>query len=91
MWSIRFTNEAICELDNTIENYEGLIGGLGDEFRFEKQIQLLMQNPYTHAIRYLNIRFVLLERFPYAIHYTIKENIIIIYTVLSTFKDPEVN
>ncbi len=60
---------------------------------FENQIQRLSTNPFTHSVRYLHVRLALVNRFPYAIHYVIKESehAIIVQTVLSTFKDPGTN
>ena len=95
VWFVQFTPEAIEELQKAIDYYNDQKAGLGIEFmiEFEDQIQLLMLNPFTHAIRYLHVRFAVVHRFPYAIHYIIKEDIrsVIVQTVLSTFKNPETN
>ncbi len=94
-WSVQFSIEAIDELQQAIQYYNVQRTSLGIEFmiQFEKQIQLLTLNPFTRAVRYLNVRFALLNRFPYAIHYVIKEetHTVIVQTVLSTFKNPETN
>jgi hypothetical protein len=93
VWSVQFSPEATIELQHAIEYYEQLVDGLGFEFKdeFEKQIRQISVNPFTRAIRYLNVRFAVVERFPYAIHYIIKENTktIVIQTVLSTFRNPD--
>ncbi len=95
LWSIQFSPEAIEELQNALNYYNYQRDGLEIEFmiEFEKQIEQIQLNPFTRAIRYLNVRFAIINRFPYAIHYTIKENTqtIIVQTVLSTFKDPNAN
>ena len=94
-WLIHFSPEAIYELQQAIEYYNLQRDGLGYEFiiAFETQIQQLSANPFTRAVRYLNVRLALIDRFPYAIHYIIKEEskTIIVQTVLSTFKNPDTN
>jgi len=92
VWDVQFSPEAIEELQTIITYYDSLRAGLGIEFmiEFEKQIQQISANPFTRAIRYLEVRFALIDRFPYAIHYVIRESkqVIVVQTVLSTFKDP---
>jgi hypothetical protein len=91
-WSVQFSPEAVDELQQAIAYYDAQKEGLGREFMslFEIQIQQLILNPFTRSIRYLNVRLALIDRFPYAIHYVIKEDLktIIVQTVLSTFKNP---
>ena len=94
-WTVQFSREAIAELMNAIEYYDLQNIGLGEEFKaeFEKQIRQITVNPFTRAVRNLNVRFALTDRFPYAIHYTIKEDtgMVIVQTVLSTYKNPDVH
>ena len=94
-WSVEFSLEAIDELQQAIDYYALQRAGLEFEFmmEFEKQIELITLNPFTRAVRYLTVRFALINRFPYAIHYVINESrhSIIVQTVLSTFKNPETN
>ncbi len=90
---VQFSLEAIDELQQAIDYYNLQRTSLGIEFmlEFEAQIERISINPFTRAVRYLNVRFALLERFPYAIHYIVKEDTatIIVQTALSTFKDPD--
>jgi ParE-like toxin of type II ParDE toxin-antitoxin system len=92
-WSVQFTPEAIEELQRAIDYYDDQRLGLGIDFmiEFEKQIQQLILNPLSRAVRYLNVRFALIERFPYAIHFVVNEDrhTIIVQTVLSTFRNPD--
>ncbi len=92
-WEVKFSPEANKELQSAIDYYNLQQPGLGLDFllEFDKQIDHISFYPYARAIRYLNVRFALINKFPYGIHYTIKENIniIIVQTVLSTFRNPE--
>lgn len=55
--------------------YNSLRPGLGKYFRqlFRSKIRDIAERPFTHAIRYKNIRFAQLDSFPYVIHYFIDE------------------
>ncbi len=92
-WEVKFSPEANKELQSAIDYYNLQQPGLGLDFllEFDNQIEHISFYPYACAIRYLNVRFALINRFPYAIHYTIKENIntIIVQTVISAFRNPE--
>ena len=72
--------------------YESKSQGLG--FRFLEAMDLkthfLEQNPNQYQIRYKNIRFVLIEPFPYAIHFTTESQKVYIHAVLSTDRDPKI-
>ncbi len=56
--------------------------------RFKEEVKLIIEalkfTPTVHAIRYRNVRFAQLHKFPYSIHYIIDEalftvNIIAVY------------
>ncbi|MDR0793734.1 MAG: type II toxin-antitoxin system RelE/ParE family toxin [Chitinophagaceae bacterium] len=61
--------------------------------RFAKEvktvIEQLRKQPFSHSIRYLNMRIANLKIFPYAIHYYVEENTITLVAVFHTAIDPE--
>jgi plasmid stabilization system protein ParE len=67
--------------------------GLGKLFttNVRKTVKFISQNPQGAAIRYNNARTILLETFPYMIHYIVDEEkqIIVIAAVLNTSRNPE--
>ncbi|ANI89582.1 hypothetical protein A9P82_09935 [Arachidicoccus ginsenosidimutans] len=52
-------------------------------------IEQVKLRPTTHAIRYNNIRIANLPIFPYAIHYTVEENIVVVLAVFHAALNPE--
>ena len=92
-WTVFFSEEALNELQSAVSYYESCMSGLGVRFMvaFEQQIARLSSNPYSRAVRYLEVRLAVLENFPYAIHYVIRENTrkVIVQTVLSMHRDPK--
>lgn len=68
--------------------------GLGKRFTTEvrNKVDYIRQNPKMSGIRYMNVRTVVLNHFPFMIHYTIDENdkAIIIAAILHTSRDPRI-
>ena len=71
--------------------YEREEPGLG--FEFLEQLRAAYQRILDHPLGYqdlrLGIRRALTRRFPYAVYFSIEENIIVIVAVLRTARDPE--
>jgi len=68
--------------------------GLGKRFiaQVREKVYLIKQNPKTGSIRYDNMRTMVLNVFPFMMHYTINEvsETIIISAVLHTSRNPEI-
>lgn len=58
---------------------------------FKKSLAIIKQNPILFQIRYDNIRIVFLKSFPYALHYSIYENCIVIKSIFHTSRNSELN
>jgi hypothetical protein len=58
---------------------------------FKRSIAIIKTDPLLFQIRYDNIRIVFLKTFPYAIHYSIYENSIVIKSIFHTSRDSELN
>ena len=54
----------------------------------EEKLVSVVENPLHYQIRYRKIRFALVKRFPYAIHFTVEEDKIYVLAVLSTHGNP---
>lgn len=74
------------------EWYNQKKAGLGKEFLFElrKTINYIKKNPETVAVRYDSTRTVLLDRFPFLVHFSIdsSKKLILISAVLHTSRSP---
>ena len=92
-YKLKITPEAFQEIQKAIDYYNIRSKGLGKRFYLDLQAQftLIKKNPFARSVRYDDVRFALLHRFPYAAHFTINEKIrtIIIQAVLSDYQDPE--
>lgn len=66
--------------------------GLGNRFTksLKTELTAVKKNPFSRSIRYDNVRFAVVKKFPYAAHYIIDENkgIIIIHAVFGFRESP---
>jgi hypothetical protein len=90
-FKVILTTRAIQEIQDTVFYYNSKRKGLGKRFYndLKKQIASVKLFPYSRAIRYDDIRFAMLDKFPYAAHYNIEGNSVIIHGVLSFHQDPD--
>jgi plasmid stabilization system protein ParE len=58
---------------------------------FKEKVKYISENPLSCEIRYENFRIAYLKKFPFGIHYFYNEqkNIIEIYSVFHTSRNPE--
>lgn len=73
--------------------YNDQLPGLGKRFlaSVKKSTLFICQNPKAVAIRYGDTRTILIDTFPYLIHFSVmeKSNEIVISAVLSTSRSPK--
>jgi plasmid stabilization system protein ParE len=80
------------EFDSSIAYYENEREGLGQEFRtvIEQYFQRIADNPeWFPKVRGEVRRAVVVRRFPFAIHFLIEPERIVILSVFHTSRDPE--
>ena len=91
----RYAIEAEIAVEADVEAafnwYEREEPGLGFEFLEELRAayQRILDSPLGYQDLRQGIRRALTRRFPYAVYFSIEENIIVIVAVLSTARDPE--
>lgn len=81
------------DIRNAAKWYNEKQKGLGNRYitQIREKVHFIRQNPQTGNIRYDNVRIMVLNIFPFMIHYTIdeKSKVIIISAVLHTSRNPE--
>jgi len=91
IYQLLFTPEAIGHIKHISEWYNNQKKGLGARFKSNLKNVLadVKKNPFYHSFRYDDVRFAIPDKFPYAAHYTIKENIIIVHAVFAFKENPD--
>lgn len=71
--------------------YEEQKLNLGRQFfdAIDSKFKLIQQNPLHYQVRYKNTRLALVDRFPFAIHFTIEDDRIYVLAILSTYRNSE--
>ena len=66
------------------------IAGLGNRFAqaVKNCILKIRSNPHAHAIRYKNVRIAHTDKFPYAIHFYLEDDTIIITSIIFQVRNP---
>ena len=75
-YKIRIHSDAIDDLQKATKWYEDQVDGLGSRFEKQvvKQINKLKTTAGIYTIRYYKVRCVVIEKFPFMIHFTIDDN-----------------
>ncbi len=91
MYSIHIREIAYQEIGETAQWYEDKQNGLGDRFfdEVEEALETLKLMPKAYAIVYKDTRRILLNKFPFAIHYFIEDSNIVVFAVLHGSRDPK--
>ena len=79
------------DLKQAMEWYNLQLEGLGSKFihHVDKKLVEIALNPLQYQIRYKNIRTILLDKFPYNVHFTISDKTIIVHSFYYTSRNPK--
>ena len=87
---LRFALEVEQDLSEAYEWYEARRGGLGEEYLscVDATIQAICRFPLAHRKAHQEYRRALVRRFPYAVFYEYVDEILTVYCVFHTSRDP---
>ena len=83
---------AELDINEAAQWYDSKRAGLGEQFihAVEEKLLLIEDNPNLYQVRYKATRLALIKRFPFAIHYTIEQEVVYVLAVLSTSRNPKI-
>ena len=92
-FSIKYAPEALQEIKQIVEYYNRLSAGLGNRFNQQllAAIKALKNNPHYNSFRYDEVRLAVVDKFPYAAHYTVDGMLVKIQAVLAFKQNPDNN
>jgi plasmid stabilization system protein ParE len=87
---VRFTNEAIDDLEESAVWYNDRKENLGIEFieEVEDKVNFIIQNPESFPFKYSDRRSVSLKRFPFHIVFIVENNEVIVLAVAHHKRNP---
>jgi plasmid stabilization system protein ParE len=93
-YKVNIDPEALKDIQQITNWYNDAQTTYGKKFQITaiKQIDSLSKNPQVYAIRYKEIRCMLIKKFPYMVHFYINEEngIVEVLAVISTHRNPKV-
>lgn len=92
-YKIIILEEAKTDYKKSLLWYKNIHPKLAIRFNdsFKESMVTLKKNPLLFQVKYDTVRIVFLKTFPYAIHYSIYENYIVIKSIFHTSRDSESN
>ncbi|MDH5365470.1 MAG: type II toxin-antitoxin system RelE/ParE family toxin [Cyclobacteriaceae bacterium] len=83
--------EAELDILESAQWYEKKQEKLGVRFIDEvgEKLRLITQNPLHYQVRHKDTRLALVDHFPYAIHFIVENEIVIVLAILGTREDPK--
>ncbi len=93
IYKIVIIDEAKFEYKESFIWYKNINPSLAKRFlsSFKTSLKLIKNNPLLFQIRYDEIRVIMLDVFPYLIHFRIINSHIIIQSIVHTAKDNKLN
>jgi len=93
-YRVKIDSEALADIRGITDWYNQQQPGIGKKFQTTTIIQInsLGRDPNIYAIRYNEIRCILIKKFPYLIHFYINEEtqIVEVLAVISTDRNPKI-
>ena len=95
VYKLRFHPKFVQGLEEAIAYYAEQSNSAAVRFKAatKKQLKLVKKNPYSKAVRYDDVRFACIEKFPYSIHYSIDtdNNCVLVHRILCDYQNPVAN
>ena len=90
-YQIRFIKQAIFDIEEAVLWYEEQREGLSFDFELCLDVGLaeITRDPNNFQKRYKEVRVRFIPRFPYGIHYLIKNHEVIVIAVFQTSRSPK--
>ncbi|WP_162419125.1 type II toxin-antitoxin system RelE/ParE family toxin [Cyclobacterium roseum] len=93
-YSIKLLPEARFDIKEIMEWYNEEKPGLGKGFylALKSRLDYIQRYPLHCQVSYRDVRSILLDRFPYQVHYRIEETdgLIVVFAITHTSRDPRV-
>ena len=90
-YKIKYAPEALQEIKHIVEYYNSISAGLGNHFKQNllAAVKALKTNSNYNSFRYDEVRFAVVDKFPYAAHYTVEGMLVKIQAVLAFKQNPD--
>ncbi len=93
-YKIKIGPEALKDIQEATNWYNKQSLGLGSRFQKQVIVQInsLKCNPSAYAVRYAEVRCMIIKKFPFMVHFTIDENkkLVEVFATFHTSRNPRI-
>lgn len=91
-FSLKIDIDAVKDIKDASSWYEEQQKGLGKRYSTQVAVQIneLIKDPLLYRIRYNEVYCLKINKFPFMIHYKVVENVITIFAVIHTSRNPKI-
>lgn len=93
-YQLQIDEEALDDIQKITDWYNERSKGLGTRFQKQTKLQInsLKNNADIYAIRYRDVRCMIIKKFPFMVHYTVNSELLIveIFAVIHTSRNPKI-
>ncbi len=92
-YKIVIIDEAKVDYKKSLKWYKDINPKLAERFNssFKESLILIKRNPLHFQIRYDDVRLIMITKFPYLLHFTVSENLIVIKAIYHSSRDSKLN
>jgi hypothetical protein len=92
-YKIVIIDEVKVDFKKSLNWYKDINPKLAKKFNlsFKECLALLKKNPQHFQIRYADVRIILINKFPYLIHFTVYEKLIVSKAIYHSSRDSKLN
>lgn len=91
-YKLKIKEEAFGDLSDAYQFYEGERPGLGEDFLsvLESMFLKIQEHPHRYPAKYQDKRIAVVRKYPFVIIYELEEEVITVYSVFHTSRNPEI-
>jgi hypothetical protein len=92
-YKIVIIDEAKVDYNKSLKWYKDINPKLAERFNlsFKESLALIKKNPLHYQIRYEDVQLIMIPKFPYLIHFTVYEKLIVIKAIYHSSRDSKLN
>ena len=92
IYKVKIHKEALLDIQEATHWYNKQLPGIGKRFQeqVKKQINALKTTATFNSVRYSDVRCSLVTKFPFLIHYVVKESEVEVFAVIHTSRNPKI-
>lgn len=93
-YNIKIEPEALKDIQEATDWYNKQLQGLGSRLQKQVIVQInsLKSNPSAYAVRYAEVRCMIIKKFPFMVHFTTDENqkLVEVFAIYHTSRNPKI-